>query len=344
MKGIAHFSIGVAVATFIPGVMESAVQGHTYDLLVAGAFGLLPDTLDFKFARFFEKEDFVVDPDPFDPDPQAMAQTIADAINTANRTGKEIRVKFHTMQLAPDRWQKYEIGFDTENREVIVKIGPVVSTSQQPFEGTEPPPDKAEGRVKVKPGIIHTHDKPSRVDILSGPTIGFKPRSGDNVEVVFIPWHRQWSHSFTLGLYLGLAAWILFGWYWALMVALPFWAHVAVDCMGFMGGNLAWPFTKERTSGLKLFHASAPLANFFGVWTSGLIIIYNANAVAHQPQFSMGPLKYFGIWLGIPALISALYVYFGKKHRKLKEEQEQERELLDEISDGAELGSGNVRR
>jgi len=345
MKGIAHFSLGVAAATFIPGVMERALNAHAYDLLVAGAFGLLPDTLDFKLARFFEREDVVIDPDPNNLDPQTMAETVAKAIETAHQSGKEIRVRFHTMNLAPDRWRKYEIAFDTQKREVIIRIGAIVSTSQEPLDGTEPPEDKALGRVPVSCGIIHTHDKPSRVDILSGPTIGFKPRPGGNVEVVFIPWHRQWSHSFTFGAYLGVAAFILMGiiggWrnglYWASLVAIPFWMHVFADCFGFMGGNLLWPFTKERTAGLKLFHASEPLANFFAVWLSGLVVIFNANRVAPEPVFQMGPLKFFAIWLGIPVVILSAITWLSRR-RKMTDEQEQARELLEEIADGEEFG------
>ena len=346
MKGIAHFSLGVAAATFIPGVMESAVSAHSFDLLVAGAFGLLPDTLDFKFARFFEKEDIVIDPDPNNLDPQAMADKIADAIEQANQNGKEIRVKFHTMQLAPDRWRKYDIGFDTEKSEVFVGIGPIVSTSQQPLPGTEPPADRREGRAKVSCELIHHHDKPSRVDILSGPTIGFTPRKEGKVEVVFIPWHRQWSHSFTMGIYLGIAAFIIAGLlgginkglYWAALVSIPFLLHVAADCLGFMGGNLFWPFTKERIGGLKFFHASAPLANFFAVWLSGLIVLFNANKVATEPIFQLGPLAFFGIWLGIPALIVWVYVKLSRR-KTISEEQEQTRELMEEIADGSALAS-----
>ncbi|MCD6595692.1 metal-dependent hydrolase [bacterium] len=351
MKGIAHFSIGVAAATFIPGVMQNALTGHSFDLLVAGAFGLLPDTLDFKVARFFDREDYVIDPNPDDPNPQKMAETVARAINDAYESNKEIRVRFHTMQLAPDRWRKYEISFDTKNSEVMIKIGPIVSTSQQPFGGTEIHGEKAIGRAKVKCGIIHMHDAPSRVDILSGPTIGFKPRKNGKVEVIFIPWHRQWSHSFTLGLYMGLAVFLIMGlingWssglYWASLVAIPFWAHVAADCLGFMGGNLLWPFTKERTPGLKFFHASEALANFSGVWISGLVIVYNANRIAPEPQFTMGPIKFFAIWLGIPALVVALYLLIDKKRKNITAEQEQTRELLDEVADGGALGGGRIK-
>jgi len=137
---------------------------------------------------------------------------------------------------------------------------------------------------------------------------------------------------------MGLINGLNSGLYWASLVAIPFWAHVAADCLGFMGGNLAWPFTRERTPGLKFFHASTPLANFFGVWLSGLVVIFNANRVAPEPVFKMGPLKFFAIWAGIPMLLSAIYVWLSKK-RVITSEQEQTRELLEEIADGEALGS-----
>ena len=62
MKGISHFLAGVAAATFVPGVVESAAQG-SYLIVLGGFFGLLPDTLDFKFARYFEHH-VNIDPDP----------------------------------------------------------------------------------------------------------------------------------------------------------------------------------------------------------------------------------------------------------------------------------------
>ncbi len=68
MKGISHFLAGLAAATFIPGVVESAAQG-SYLILLGGLFGLLPDTLDFKFARYFDRAE-AIDPDPANLDPQ----------------------------------------------------------------------------------------------------------------------------------------------------------------------------------------------------------------------------------------------------------------------------------
>ena len=175
------------------------------------------------------------------------------------------------------------------------------------------------------------------VDILSGPTVGFKPRKGGKVEALFIPWHRQWSHSLTLGLYMGFAAWILFGWYWALLVTVPFWSHVLSDFTGVMGSNLFWPFTKERFAGLKFFHSSQALPNFFSVWISGLVIVYNANRVAPEPAFTIGPLKYFAIWLGIPAVLAAISLIWYKLE-EFSDEELQKNELLEEMADGGEMG------
>ena len=71
MKGISHFLAGIAAATFVPGVVESAAQG-SYLIVLGGFFGLLPDTLDFKFARYFERH-VDIDPDPGNLDPWIIA-------------------------------------------------------------------------------------------------------------------------------------------------------------------------------------------------------------------------------------------------------------------------------
>jgi hypothetical protein len=54
MKGIAHFITGVALATFFPEVVQSGAQGSLLPML-GGIAGILPDTLDFKFARYLDR-------------------------------------------------------------------------------------------------------------------------------------------------------------------------------------------------------------------------------------------------------------------------------------------------
>ena len=54
MKGISHFITGVALATFFPEVVQAGAQGSLLPML-GGIGGILPDTLDFKFARYLKR-------------------------------------------------------------------------------------------------------------------------------------------------------------------------------------------------------------------------------------------------------------------------------------------------
>lgn len=53
MKGFTHFLSAIAVASCLPGAVQQAAQGSLV-LVLAGAAGLLPDTLDFKLARYLK--------------------------------------------------------------------------------------------------------------------------------------------------------------------------------------------------------------------------------------------------------------------------------------------------
>jgi len=89
VKGIAHFISGVAVASFFPEAVHLAADNLSQILVLGGIFGILPDTLDFKLVRFLERSDVEIDPDPHRPDPQAMAETVAAAIDRARETGPD---------------------------------------------------------------------------------------------------------------------------------------------------------------------------------------------------------------------------------------------------------------
>ena len=73
MKGISHFITGVALATFFPDVVHQGAAGSLLRVL-GGVGGILPDTIDFKFARYWERFDVEIDPG-LDPDPDAIADT-----------------------------------------------------------------------------------------------------------------------------------------------------------------------------------------------------------------------------------------------------------------------------
>ncbi|HTP10900.1 MAG TPA: metal-dependent hydrolase [Anaerolineae bacterium] len=312
MKGISHFLAGVAAATFVPGVVASAAQG-SYLLVLGGFFGLLPDTLDFKFARYFEHH-VNIDPDPANLDPQFIARAVAAEIDRAAETGKAIRVQLHNIPLGPNRWRQYRIRFDSERSEIVVGIGPIVNSTLVPLDES----GQRVARVKTNAKIDYTYDSDMTADIFNGPSFAFVPRP-HAVEVQFLPWHRAWSHSFTLAALLGLITGVLLGSVQAGLVAfLGMSAHIVEDQLGYLGSNLLWPFTKERSAGARLLHSGDAIPNFLAVWTALVLILFNLDrfsaSIQNREPLLTPPLLYFGTTLILPALI-LIGVYAWERHK-----------------------------
>ena len=311
MKGISHFLAGIAAATFVPGVVESAAQG-SYLILLGGFFGLLPDWLDFKFVRYFEQH-VNIDPDPGDLDPHVIASAVAAEIDRAAETNRSIRVQLHNIPLGPNRWRQYRIRFDPDRNEVVMGIGPIVNSALAPLDES----GQRTARVKTNARIDYTYDGDLTVDIFNGPAFAFVPRA-HTVEVQFLPWHRAWSHSFTLAAALGLIVGMLFGSLQAGLVAfLGMSAHIVEDQLGYLGSNLFWPVTKERSAGMRLLHSGDAIPNFLAVWTALVLILFNLDRFTapmqnREPLFD--PLFYFGILLLLPGLIAiGVYVWQRRK-------------------------------
>jgi hypothetical protein len=325
LKGIAHFLTGVAIATFFPEVVHAASQTLSFGPLLGGFAGLLPDTLDFKFVRYFERLDDEIDPakltDPAGhPDPQAMAEAIAAAMNRAYEAGKRVKVHLHTLRLGADLWRQYSVAFDLDRNQVMVRIGPVVTTGQVPYAGSEPS-SRALGRAQVTACILHTYDAEMTIDIFSGPSLAFdkagslpipatlggasrgaapaQERGGDAIQVTFLPWHRSWTHSAAMILLLGATGWILAPVY-GLVMALAALAHVLEDQLGFMGSNLFFPFSRKRIMGLKLIRSGAPVPNFLAVWISLAVIVLNLDRFSGAPSIPV--LPYVLAVIAVPCL------------------------------------------
>jgi membrane-bound metal-dependent hydrolase YbcI (DUF457 family) len=300
LKGIAHFLAGIAAATFVPGVVESAAHG-SYLIVLGGFFGLLPDTLDFKFARYFEHH-VNVDPDPANLDPQRLAGAVAAEIDRAAETHQPIRVQLHNIPLGPNRWRQYRIRFDPDRGEVIVAIGPIVNSALAPLDES----GQRVARVKTRAKLDYTYDGDLTADIWNGPSFAFVPKTSA-VEVQFLPWHRAWSHSFTLAALLGLITGLLFGSVQAGLVAfLGMSAHIVEDQLGYLGSNLFWPITKERSAGARLLHSGDAIPNFLAVWTALTLILFNLDRFSAPVQNRdpvLDPLIYFCTTLIAPALI-----------------------------------------
>jgi membrane-bound metal-dependent hydrolase YbcI (DUF457 family) len=337
MKGIAHFVSGVAIATFFPQVVQQGAAGGVLPVL-GGIGGILPDTLDFKFARYFERYDDEVDPDPTAPDPQEIAGRVAAAIRAAYETGKPRNIMLHTMRMGADLWRQYSVRFNPEASEVIVRIGPLVNTGQVPLAGSEP--EQAEARVQVGVPMVHTYDAENKIDIFSGPSFAFE-RRGDAVHVHFLDWHRRWSHSLTVaalgGLLVGAIAGLLGGWslgLWAgLCFGLGFAGHVLEDQLGHMGSNLFWPFTKTRMPGLHLLRSGDSIPNFLTVWTSLAVILFNLDRFSAKPLLPLVP--YLLVALVLPwAVLVGLYV---RQRFQSKPEDEETLREKDMVAEGEEV-------
>jgi hypothetical protein len=299
MKGIAHFTVGVASAACFPGAVAAAQEGNPLYFILGGVFGLLPDTLDFKFYRFFYRHHVEVMPDPLDPDPQLVADAVTEAIDQAAESDKPFRIRLNTVRLGADLWQRYTVRFNLPAKRVEVEIGPTVDTGGTPVE---PAPEKpltayAPLSVPVKLDYLAATD----IDIFEGPIFQMTPSEDGTVTPEFIPWHRQWSHSFLVGLMFAVPAWLIWDTLAAGVIAAAYAAHVAADQLGYMGSSLFWPLTTRRTPGLKLQHSGQALPNFFAVWLSCLLIFWNL-ARSSAVDINMAGLMLWGCIIPLGAI------------------------------------------
>jgi membrane-bound metal-dependent hydrolase YbcI (DUF457 family) len=310
MKGFSHFMSGVAVASFCPWSIEAALNGNPIFFVLGGACGILPDTLDFKFYRFFYNHDVYVTPDPGQPDPQYVANEVARAVDLAVDENRYVNLKLVSIRLGADFWQQYTVKFDNEKKEVSVKFGAVVNTGQVPVPGTENQYPQV-ARAKLKAKVIQTYDAALKVDIFDGPTVGLKPMANGDLDLEFLPWHREWSHSLTIGLLLGVifavlaffvAGWAM-AWQGLVTIAACYGVHVVEDQLGHMGANLFYPFTKTRTPGLHWMHSGDGLPNFLAVWICCLLIFWNLYQGQPKMTYHFSFLHLMMVGLVIPGLV-----------------------------------------
>jgi len=371
VKGLTHFISGIAAATFIPGVVRMSISSRmdiegaasSFILLLAGMYGLLPDTLDFKFGQFFEMPDFVIDPDPDNPDPQQMAEEFAKAVRKAEETGEEVRIQYYPIQQGANRWRQYCLLF--EKNGIKVQINEMVSTSQIPVPGTAPENRTgcAEFSAELKP---RTDDvdwlnrairflrskikknqkepatvKPSTIDIFSSTMFGLKKEKDGKIYFNWLPWHRTWSHSYVLGAMLTLPVFAITyllhypqWWLYGLVAFIGFAVHITEDMTGHIGGSLLWPLLKPRTEGFEMVKASDPRTNFSIIYTAFILIIFNIDRFTTQyitggPESALPSWKFLALFLALP-----LFIYFFIV-ALIKSKIEHRQELPDAEPDGA---------
>jgi len=343
MKGIAHFVTGIAVATLFPEVVDRAADGSLLPVL-GGVAALLPDTLDFKLLRYLQRYDLEIDPGP-EPDPCPIAQSLARAAHEAYQTGGSRRVMLHTVRLGPDRWRRYTVGLDPDAGEIAVDVGPVVDTGQRPEPGSHS--QNPTCAVPLSNPLDPRSRRETVVDIFGGPSLTFRRRR-DRLHVGFLDWHRRWSHSLTFAAALGFGAAGLAALFPLLMgrsslsstprlngavVGLAVLAHVLQDQLGFMGSNLLFPITRQRTPGLGLTHSGDAVPNFLTVWAAVMLILFNLDRFSAQPQLPPWWI-FFGLAVLLPgAALGALYVRTRQKESRTGPNERDE--LIAELEDTA---------
>ncbi len=337
MKGITHFLTGVATASCFPIGMQSVFMNKSFFLPLGGLFGICCDTLDFRFARYFWKHDHVLRINEDDLDPKVIAEGYAKAIDEAFEQKKTIYLKVDIIRLSGSFYRTINIFLDDKRKEVTVMIGsiktmshvmerldylPDYETMKKSIEDVgaaktlekliDHLPSVPDSRpvenhfytAKFKADVVNTYYQDTEVGIFSGPDFAFT-FDNDKIRIDFIPWHRQWSHSLTLGLVMGpigfaiYAGWAelfagnLAGFFNPLaisaffMAILAVWSHIFVDQTGHLGSNLFYPITKERSQGLEWTTSASVFPNIFVNYLSIAIIIWNINAFAPTPAFTL---------------------------------------------------------
>jgi hypothetical protein len=276
MKGLTHFVTGIAAASCFPIAIRAGAEGNPLYFILGGIFGLIPDTIDFKWLRFVAKQDCEVSPDPDRPDAGGIASAVAAAINSAYVSGKPRTIKLNTVRLGADRWQEYTVRFDVPLQKVRVRYGPVVSTSAEPLA---PGPSEEAEAGTVCP-LVLDYEADTVINAFDGPTFRMAPRIGGRICPEFLPWHRQWSHSLITWAVAATAVGMCFGWTAGAIAFSAAAAHALVDQLGFMGSSLFYPLARNRTPGLRLAHSGDMIPNFTLVWFSCLLVFWRLHDAA----------------------------------------------------------------
>lgn len=284
---------------------------------------MLPDWLDFKFARFLERRDADIIPSLNSPDPQALADALAEQIRLTTPAHPRI-VQMHPARRSAMDWLLYGVRFDATHQQVRVTMNGVEA-------------------VAPAPALDYTYDGVLDVGELGGPSIRLR-RSDTNapVSIEFLPWHRAWSHSLLLGILLGVLFAFLIDVRAGFVAGLGFCVHVLEDQLGHMGSNLFWPLTRERSSGLKLLHSGDTLPNMATVWLSLSLLLLNLDRANAVPLLDLSAYLLF-IVIAPMALMLGIYArrrwqrHATREIAKMAIMQNQQRDILAE-GDAFEAG------
>lgn len=306
MKGLTHLTVGVAWASCWPQAVAAGAEGHPGLFILGAAFGLLPDTVDFRLLRYLYPHDMEIVSDPLRPDPALVAKALATAVARARASGKPFRVRLHTVRVGSGLWHQYRLRFDVAEQRLHVTFSGVVNTSREPVVTTGATPAPVTHTTPLPCAVALDYRAECDVDIFDGPTFAFEPLPDGRVRIRFIPWHREYTHSLVVAAALGLGIGLAGGWLAGLVAAGAWALHVLADQTGFMGSNLFFPFTRSRTPGCQMAEADNAWVNAAVIGFSVLLIFWNLarQAMPPVPGLSFPALVLVGgvVPLGLAAL------------------------------------------
>ncbi len=305
MKGLTHFVLGVTSASFVPGAIEAALTSNPWYFVLGGASGLLPDTLDFRFARFLCRQDMEVVPDPLNPDPAMIARAFATAVGRAVSSTRPFRIKLHTVPVGPSRWHAYSLELDTVAQRVVVRFEPRPGAQA---DGAAVASASAPLPRPVAPEYLSIIE----VGIFDGPTLELAPMKDGRILVRFLPWHRMWSHSLLLPSLYAVLALALRDVAFAAVTIAGHLSHILADQAGFMGSAVWFPFSRRRVLGLRWRHSTDAFLNLTMVWLAVLILLWNLSRFRAGESFAW-PLSRLLLYGGaIPlAIIRGVDAFIG---------------------------------
>ena len=269
---LAHFMAGLAWASCWPGAMAAAGNGNPTLLLLGAISGLLPNTLDQWAARFLHRTDIHVVPDPLAPDPGMIAGAMATALARCHAHRKPVRIQFYPMEIMANQWQTYNLSLASGNKQILLSLSGLAR----------------EGRVPPRPDVLAsspvplTTDHTATVDIHSDPvSLEMAPTTDGRIMLRVLPWKRQWSHSVTIAIGLGILAWAAWGFYAGLILGGAYALHLLMDQLDFTGSTLFFPFTRHRANGLQMVKPEHATGFYLCViWLAVLVTGWNwARAV-----------------------------------------------------------------
>lgn len=302
MKGITHFVLGVAWASCFPPVVRDGIAGHATDFVLGGLFGLLPDTIDFKLYRYLYPHHIELTPDPNRPDPELIADAVADSIHQALLSTHPVRILLNTVPVGAGEWRSYTISFNRPAHCLEVEIGPVLDAGLTPQPAS--PTSRTQRAIRsLACDIKIEYEADIKVEMFDGPLLELHKRPDGRIEIGFIPWHREWTHSLTVGILAAAGPALCGDLRSGAVAAGAWWLHTAVDQTGLLGCNLFYPFTRRRTPGLLWADSASSGWNFALVWFGLLLIIGNIWAQAPTTAGSELTTIRLLVWAGLAPLL-----------------------------------------